>query len=111
MSDFDTIRETLVRISPIPDWSVNERAEEALVALSRVQAASEQTEKALADPERVARLFHESYERLAPQFAYRTRQASAVPFDDVPENNRNLMIAAAGEVCKELTVLRDKDTR
>jgi len=48
-ADFDTIRETLVRISPIPDWSVNERAEEALVALSRVQAASEQAEKALAE--------------------------------------------------------------
>ena len=47
-ADFDTIRETLVRISPIPDGSVNERAEEALAALSRVQTASEQTEKALA---------------------------------------------------------------
>jgi len=48
-SDFDTIRAALVRLGPIPDWSVNERAEEALAALSRVEAAAEQTEKALAN--------------------------------------------------------------
>ena len=48
-SDFDTIRATLVRLGPIPDWSVNERAEEALAALDRVQAAAEQAEEALCE--------------------------------------------------------------
>ena len=103
-ADFDAIRQYLKA-------GIGVSIFQALAALSRIEAAAEQAEKTLADPERVARLFHESYERLAPQFAYRTRQASAVPFDDVPENNRNLMIAAAGEVCAALSLLRGKDTR
>jgi hypothetical protein len=53
---------------------------------------------AVATDEGVARLFHETYERLAPQFSYETRKASAVPWEQVPENNRNLMIAVAAEV-------------
>jgi hypothetical protein len=48
--------------------------------------------------EAVARLFHEAYERLAPQFGYETREASAVPWVEVPEANRRLVIAVAGEV-------------
>ena len=49
-------------------------------------------------PEAVARLFHEAYERLAPDFGYRTREASAKPWDDVPTNNRALMTATAAAV-------------
>jgi hypothetical protein len=49
-------------------------------------------------PEELAQLFHETYERLAPEHNYQTRKASAVPWSDVPENNKNLMIAVAGEV-------------
>jgi hypothetical protein len=45
------------------------------------------------DNERIARCFHEHYEQLAPEFGYRTRQASARPWDQVPAENRNLMIA------------------
>ena len=48
--------------------------------------------------EDVARLFHEAYERLAPSFGYETRKASAVPWEDVPEPNRSLMVAVAGAV-------------
>jgi hypothetical protein len=48
--------------------------------------------------EDLAKMFHETYERLAPSFGYKTREASAKPWADVPENNRNLMIA----VCREL---------
>lgn len=43
--------------------------------------------------EQIARAFHEVYEELAPQFGYKTRNASAVPWQDVPENNRALMLA------------------
>lgn len=32
----------------------------------------------------LARLFHETYERLAPEFGYKTRKESAVPWKDVP---------------------------
>lgn len=48
--------------------------------------------------EAIARAFHEAYERLAPDFGYKTREASAKPWDEVPENNRALMTAVAGEV-------------
>lgn len=43
--------------------------------------------------ERIARAFHEAYERLAPAHGYSTREASAVPWDEVPEQNRELMVA------------------
>lgn len=47
----------------------------------------------VSDATAIARAFHEHYERLAPRFGYETREASAVPWDDVPEQNRGLMIA------------------
>ncbi len=50
------------------------------------------------DAEAIAQRFHEAYERLAPSFGYETREASAVPWDQVPENNRRLMIAVVAEV-------------
>ena len=45
--------------------------------------------------EQIAQAFHEAYERLAPEFGYRTREASAKPWADVPEQNKSLMIAVA----------------
>ncbi|MGW4639574.1 hypothetical protein ACWEN6_13650 [Sphaerisporangium sp. NPDC004334] len=51
-----------------------------------------------AEAELVARAFHESYERLAPSFGYATREASAVPWEDVPERNKRLMVAVAAEL-------------
>lgn len=48
--------------------------------------------------EQIAKAFHDTYERLAPDFAYETRPASAKPWDEVPENNRQLMIAVAEEL-------------
>lgn len=48
--------------------------------------------------EELARKFHETYERLAPDFGYKTRKASAKPWKDVPKDNKQLMIA----VCKEI---------
>ena len=49
-------------------------------------------------PEEMANAFHEAYERLAPNFDYKTRDRSAVPWDEVPQNNKRLMI----RVCEEL---------
>lgn len=48
--------------------------------------------------EQLAKLFHETYERLAPSFGYETRQDSAVPWEDVPDRNKRLMIAVAGVI-------------
>lgn len=45
--------------------------------------------------EQLARLFHETYERLAPSFGYSTRKGTAVPWAEVPEKNKRLMIAVA----------------
>jgi hypothetical protein len=64
-----------------------EQADEARVP-------SEPTEQA----RRLAQFFHETYERLAPEFGYETRTESAVPWEQVPENNRALMEAVAAEV-------------
>ena len=52
--------------------------------------------------EQLARLFHGTYERLAPQFGYRTRPASAKRWENVPEQNRLLMIATCAEVLRKL---------
>jgi hypothetical protein len=43
--------------------------------------------------EMIAAAFHATYERLAPRNGYETRKASAVPWDQVPAQNRELMIA------------------
>ncbi len=48
--------------------------------------------------EELAQLFHETYERLAPQYGYETRKASAVPWDQVPEENKRLMVAVCDEI-------------
>lgn len=48
--------------------------------------------------EELARIFHDTYERLAPAFGYRTRKASAVLWENVPEPNKRLMIAVAREI-------------
>lgn len=48
--------------------------------------------------EHYAKKFHETYERLAPGFGYETREASRVPWEQVPENNKRLMIAVCAEM-------------
>lgn len=49
-------------------------------------------------PEELAQRFHETYERLAPQFGYEPRAETSVPWDEVPEPNKSLMIAVAAEI-------------
>lgn len=53
-------------------------------------------------PEALAQLFHETYERLAPAFGYRTRRGSSVPWADVPAKNRALMIATCSTILDAL---------
>lgn len=52
--------------------------------------------------ERLARSFHAHYERLAPRFGNATRPNSAVPWDQLPEQNRELMIETAAAVITDL---------
>lgn len=54
------------------------------------------------DAEDLARLFHDTYEKLAPQFGYTSRGSTAVPWEHVPEPNKSLMIATAKSVLEQL---------
>lgn len=54
----------------------------------------------MTDAESLARLFHETYERLAPQYGYETREDTK-EFDAESPNGK-LMIAVCGEVAARL---------
>ncbi len=53
--------------------------------------------------EQMARIFHDVYERLAPEYGYKTREESAKPWNEIPESNRQLMIATVTEVLRILS--------
>jgi hypothetical protein len=48
--------------------------------------------------EEIAIAFHETYENFAPNYGYKTREASAVPWQDVPGTNKALMIAVVADL-------------
>jgi hypothetical protein len=48
--------------------------------------------------EQIARAFHESCERQAPAHGYNAREASAVPWEQVPERDRTLMVAMVNDL-------------
>lgn len=59
------------------------------------------------DPaEQLARMFHDHYERLAPEHGYRTRLDSSKPWDDVPTGNRRLMTATARAILDDADLPR-----
>lgn len=51
--------------------------------------------------EQIARRFHETYEDLAPIYDYETREASRKPWTEVPQNNKNLMVAVVARLLSE----------
>jgi hypothetical protein len=61
--------------------------------------------------ERIAIEFHENYEALAPGFGYRTREASAKPWRDVPEQNRKLMCAVVQDLLNRKVIECPKITQ
>lgn len=58
--------------------------------------------------EELAKLFHDTYEELAPNYGYTTRRSSAVPWEDVPEPNKSLMIAVAKRVLEKIEALKEE---
>lgn len=54
------------------------------------------------DPSLLAQMFHEEYERLALHLGYQTREDSRVPWEDVPETNRSLMVATCRSVLSRI---------
>lgn len=59
--------------------------------------------------ERLAQMFHETYERLAPEHGYKTRERSAVPWQHLPADNKNLMIAVCGEILENIGLAEVQD--
>lgn len=45
------------------------------------------------DADRIAHEFHDAYESIAPLFQYETRVESALPWADVPQVNKDVMVA------------------
>lgn len=92
---FAALRSHSVELTPLGQfyWHL---ASGQLLGNSQQPGASRR--QIMPDAEAIARLFHEAYERLAPAFGYETREETRVPWEEVPEHNRHLMIAAASEV-------------
>ena len=61
--------------------------------------------------EQVARQFHETYERLAPDHGYRTRETSAKPWADVPDTNKRLMVAVVEELLARGVIATETEPR
>lgn len=59
--------------------------------------------------ERIAKAFHESYERQAPNHGYETREASAKPWEEVPAQNRGLMIAVVEDLLEQEVIIDPED--
>ena len=53
-------------------------------------------------PEQLAEFFHSTYERLAPAFGWRTKKGCNVPFAQLPQRNKALMIATCQTVLNAL---------
>ena len=52
--------------------------------------------------EHLAKKFHDTYERLSVEYGWKTQEQCQVEFADLPEENRELMIAVVSEVCADL---------
>jgi hypothetical protein len=49
----------------------------------------------------LATFFHDTYEMLAPDFGWTTSAGCVVPFDDLPDENRLLMLEVCERVLQE----------
>jgi hypothetical protein len=61
--------------------------------------------------ERLAREFHAAYELLAPTFDYETKPESRTKWEQVPEQNRMLMVATAATVIGRLGLRASRPMR
>lgn len=84
-----------VRLTPCP------HGEEWLVAVT-----DDELRWAHRFAEDLARLFHASYEAIAPMLGYQTRRATAVPWDQLAPPSRWLMILTADQVLSTGAVVR-----
>lgn len=61
--------------------------------------------------ETIARSFHEEYERLAPEFGWRTQAASRKEWEEVPEENRELMKSVVAVLIKKDIIRIGKEAK
>ena len=67
--------------------------------LRETKAEVERLREALeVDPEALARLFHEVYEAQAPMFGYETKPETRCAWEEMPEDNKQLMVS----VCRRI---------
>lgn len=57
--------------------------------------------KARLDIERVARKMHDEYEKAAKIVGWKTQKSCQVPFDELPEANKKVMLIVATAICEE----------
>lgn len=105
---FVAIRRHSVELTPLGQfyWQL---AKEDRISGSLSFAHFRRSTMYLPDAESVAKLFHETYERLAPYYSYETRIETRVPWEQVEERNKRLMIAVATEVLATLFPLPQDD--
>ena len=77
--------------------SIRVRAKKALGILDDLKLQNSNPSQP-SSAEALAKIFHQTYERLAPKFGYKTREESARPWEEVPEENKKLMIAVCAEI-------------
>ncbi|HEX8035581.1 MAG TPA: caspase family protein [Ktedonobacterales bacterium] len=98
---FAAINSRPAELTPLGQF-YRQLAKDNLVGGTPAFSTPKRPEMFMPDPESVAKLFHETYERLAPVFNYETRERTRVPWDQVPEQNKRLMIATAADVLATL---------
>jgi uncharacterized caspase-like protein len=102
---FVAIRSHGVELTPLGQfyWQL---AKENRIGGSPFFPLSVRSIMAIPDAESVAKLFHETYERLAPYYNYESRKETRVPWEQVPEQSKRLMIAVTTEVLSMLFPLQ-----
>lgn len=66
-----------------------------------ITSVEQSASNGLLNAEKLAKRFHEKYELLAPYYKYETRLGSRTFWENVPENNKKLMIAVCSELLNE----------
>ena len=91
-------------------YSTAEGQETHLSGDEQIQQAKQQIQKLMleeikkrADVERLARKMHNEYEKEAKRVGWKTQESCQVSFDELPEENKKVMLAVAKAISKEFT--------
>lgn len=65
----------------------------------------------LTDTELIAKKFHEVYEELAPTMGWETQERSRKAWDDVPIENRWLMVKVVDKLLEDKIIYKGRNLR